>query len=64
MYKVDDYIVYRKDVCKIVGIKHNDLNNKDYYILVPVSDESLKIDVPIDNEKSNLRSLVSKKEIE
>ena len=63
MYKVGDYVVYKKDVCLIKEIKTNKLNNKEYYLLIPVSDDSLKIDVPVDNEQSSIRNLTTKKEI-
>ncbi len=62
MYKINDYVVYKKDVCKIINIKSKDKG--DYYNLVPVSDDSLKIDVPTDNEQGFIRDLVSKKEID
>ena len=64
MYKINDYVVYKKDVCKVGNIRHNDVNNKDYYILIPVSDDSLKIDVPVDNTIGNIRSLITKEEID
>ena len=63
MYKINDYVVYKKDVCKIVDIKEKD-NGIEYYNLVPVSDESLKIDVPVTNEQGFIRSLVTREEID
>ena len=63
MYKVGEYVVYKKDVCLVKEIKTNKLNNKEYYLLVPVSDNSLKIDVPVENELGNIRNLTTKKEI-
>lgn len=55
MFKIDDYVVYKRNVCKIKQIK-DDIN----YVLVPIDDESLVITVP----KSNLglRNIVSKEE--
>ena len=38
MYKVDDYWVYKGNVCKVK-------NNKDYYILISINDSSLVIEV-------------------
>ncbi len=61
MKKVGDYVVYRRDVSKIVNIKKNPLNNMDYYVLVPVTDESLKIDVPVENQY--IRELITIDEI-
>lgn len=62
MYKVNDYVVYKKDVCKIREIKTNKLNGTNYYILIPIDDQSLVIDVPVDNRMGYLRSILSKEE--
>ena len=51
MYKVGDYIVYKRDVCKVKEIKEKYYNNTDYYVLNPISDLSLKINVPVNNDK-------------
>ena len=64
MYKVNDYVVYKKNVCKVKAIKNNKLNGIDYYILVPIDDDSLIIDVPVDNRMGYLRDVISKKETE
>lgn len=61
--KVGDYVVYRKEVCKIKEIKEKYLNNQDYYRLVPVDDDSLHLDVPVNNEMY-LRDLITKKQVE
>lgn len=62
MFNKNDYIMYKKDVCKIKEIKHNKMNGNDYYILTPIDDESLIIDVPIDNRMGYLRNIISEKE--
>lgn len=63
MYKIGDYIVYKKDVCIVKNIKNNHINGMDYYVLTPVDDETLKIDVPtVSNEY--IRDLISKDKIE
>lgn len=59
MYKVNDYIVYKKDVCKIKEIRKNKMTESDYYILNPIDDESLIIDVPVDNRMGFIRDIVS-----
>ncbi len=64
MYKVNDYVVYKKSVCKVKEIKNNKLNGINYYILVPIDDDSLIIDVPVDNRMGYLRDVISKKETE
>ena len=63
MYKIGDYIIYKKDVCQIKNIKENYINNLDYYILNPIDDDSLTINVPI-QEKNALRDLITKQELE
>ena len=62
MYKINDYVVYKKDVCKIADIKEK--KGELYYLLVPVSDNSLKIDLPVNNEQIFIRSLISKEEVD
>lgn len=59
MYQNNEMIVYKKDVCKITDIK--EINNLKYYILNPINDTSLKIQVPIDNK--DIRNLISKDEV-
>lgn len=44
MYKIGDYIVYKRDICKISEIKQ--IRGVDYYIVSPLIDESLKISLP------------------
>lgn len=61
MYKIGDYVIYLKDVCKIFDIKEKYMNDTDYYILVPMNDESLKLSVPVTNE--TLRNLPSLNEV-
>ncbi len=60
MYKINDYLIYKKDVCKIIDIK-TDSNNISYYVLVLVDDSSLTIKIPIENS-FNIRDLISKDE--
>ena len=45
MYKLNDYVVYRKDICKIKDIKEKYYNEEDYYILESLTDKSLKINM-------------------
>lgn len=62
MFNIGDFVVYKRDVCMIVGIKEKYHKGLDYYSLEPVFDDTLKIDVP---KTSNLlRSVLSKKEVE
>ena len=63
MFQVGDYVVYKKEVCKVIEIRKNHMNNMDYYILIPVFDNSLKIDVPTNNRCGYLRRPLSKDEV-
>ena len=64
MYKANDYLVYKKDVCKVREVRKNRMNGKDYYILVPITDESLIIEAPADNRMGFIRDVISKEEAE
>lgn len=63
MYKVNDYVVYKKNVCKIKEIKKNKITNIKCYVLTPIDDESLTIEIPIENSKSLIRDIISKDEV-
>lgn len=59
MYKINDYLVYKKDVCIISNIEEK--NNITYYILHLLRDKSLKIALPTTSDK--IRDLITKEEI-
>ena len=61
MFKIDEHLVYKKDVCLVKNIKKN---TKDIpvYVLEPLNDKSLTITIAKDNE--NIRDLISKIEME
>lgn len=60
MYNVNDYLVYKNDVCKVKEIKKAYIKDIDYYFLCPKEDESLIIKVPVSNKE--IRNIISKKE--
>lgn len=60
MFEKNSYVIYKRDVCKIKDIIMKD---KEYYVLVPLSDESLTINLPTSNE-NDIRKIISKKEVE
>ncbi len=62
MRKIGEYVVYRKEVCKVLEIKKQFREGMDYYRLVPIDDETLHIDISTDN--AYIRDLISKKEVE
>lgn len=47
MFNIGDYVVYKKEVCRINDYKNKFINDTDYYSLVPIMDSSLKIEVPV-----------------
>lgn len=49
MFNIGDYVVYKKEVCRILDYREKLIGEKDYYSLIPVMDTSLKIDVPVDS---------------
>lgn len=65
MYKVNDIVVYRRDVCKIVGKHRSDFTGEMCYDLVPYlkQDGSVKMQVPVSNRAGNLRDLITEDEI-
>lgn len=63
MFKEGDFVVYKRDVVRMVGVRTNQLNNQEYYVLVPINDDSLKIDVPVDNRLGHIRKLMTKEDI-
>ena len=62
MYKVGDLLVYKKDVCEIIEIKEKYLRGMDYFILAPIIDKSLKLQIP--TSSSAIRDLLTKEEVE
>ncbi len=57
MFKLNSYVVYKKDVCIIIATKK--INNIEYYTLKSVNDPSLIINVPT---TSSLQKVMTKKE--
>ena len=62
MYKKNDYIIYKREVCKINDILPKFFKDNDYYLLSPLSDNTLTIKVPVNNKE--IRSLITRKEID
>lgn len=61
MFKLNDYLVYQKNIYQIIGIKYKYLNNQDYYILNSVINPSLTIKLPCNN--NSIRHIVNKDEV-
>jgi CarD family transcriptional regulator len=64
MFKINDYVVYKRNVCKIKEVKEDKDTNKKYYVLLPMEDESLTINVPVANNFEFIRNIITKKEVE
>lgn len=61
MYKINEKILYKRDVCIIKEIKEKYVNDQDYLFLTPISDQSLIIKIP---KNSNfIRPLPTKEEV-
>lgn len=58
MFNIGDYVVYKREVCKICAYKKKFIGDKDYYSLIPVMDKSLKIEVPVNSDF--IRSIIDK----
>lgn len=57
MYRINSYVVYKKNICIIKDIKT--INNQEYYVLESVNDIGLKITLPT---STNLQKIMTKKE--
>lgn len=55
MYKINDYLIYKREVCIVKNLTK--INNQDYYILENKNDPSLKLSIPVKEEKLLLRPL-------
>ena len=66
MYKINDIVVYRRDVCKVVGKHRSDFTGEQCYILVPYmqQDGSVRMQVPVANKGGHLRDLITPEEID
>jgi len=60
MFKKNDYLIFQKNVCMVNDILPKVYNNQDYYVLVPIDDNSLSLKVPTNNK--SIRPIISKKE--
>lgn len=61
MFKVNDFLIYNKDVCKVKEIKEKLFKDIDYYVLESISDSSLKIQIPTTSDK--IRNLITIEEL-
>lgn len=59
MFNIGNYVVYKHEVCKIIELKKG-RGDKDYYTLVPLTDNTLKIELPIDLANKSIKKLITK----
>ena len=59
MFNIGDYVVYKHDVCLIKELKKG-RDDRDYYVLIPYFDNTLKIDIPIELANKSVRKLINK----
>lgn len=62
MFKIGEIVVYNQYICKIKEIKRNNLLGKDFYVMTPINDESLIIDLPTENRLGNIKKIMNKEE--
>jgi len=62
MFKENEYVIYKREVCIIKEIKEKYVKDLDYFVLSPINDSTLKIQVPINNP--SIKPLITKEEIE
>ena len=41
MFKSGEYIIYKRDLCKVKTIEKSPRTNEEYYVLNPIQDEIL-----------------------
>ncbi len=67
MLQINDYIIYgTTDVCQMVGIRKEILNNggvKEYYILKPLYEGNNTIYAPVDNGRMKMRRILTIDEV-
>lgn len=65
MYKLNDIVVYRRDVCRIVDTAKSDMTGELCYVLEPyeAAGGGRRMQVPVANRGGHLRSLSTSEEI-
>lgn len=61
MFKNGDLLIYKKVVCVVEEVKFKYINDIDYYILTPITDKSLKIQIPTNS--LFIRNLITKEKV-
>ncbi|OYX43770.1 hypothetical protein B7Y94_00960 [Candidatus Saccharibacteria bacterium 32-49-12] len=64
MAKSGDIVVYRRDVCRVKDLIKKYRNDEDYYVLLPLNDETLTVYVSVENAAKLFRPVISREEAE
>ena len=59
MFAIGEIVIYKHEVCMIKELKKLS-NDKEYYTLIPLDDNTLKIDLPIDLANKTIKKLISR----
>lgn len=57
MFEIGEVVSYNQYICKIKSIKKN--HNNEYYVMNPVDDETLVIEIPIENKISSIKKIMT-----
>lgn len=57
MYEMNDVVLYNANVCRITEITEKEISGTraDYYVLMPVYDNTIVIYIPVDNETTTAK---------
>lgn len=69
MFKTGDYVAhYKQGICEVITIGKLDMScsdrNKEYYTLKPLYDAGGMLYTPVDNERHQIREVITKEEAE
>lgn len=62
MFNIGEYVIYGRNICKVKDIKDNKYNKESSYVLVPIDDDSLTIDVPAENRLNVIKKILTKEQ--
>ena len=57
MFEIGEVVNYNQYICRIKSIKKN--NNDEYYVMNPVDDETLVIEIPIENKNGSIKKIMT-----
>lgn len=60
MFKIGESVVHKRDVCIINQIRT--IKDKDYYVMSPIDDQTLIINIPVNNSTCYLRPTLIKED--